>query len=273
MTSVTFWYNIGYAKLHFDSYEEEAMNKFVRAAGMFLLISVLVFSLAACGQQAAQPTPAAEETKEIAVETAPPSPTPTPTPTPSVPPVAVTTVPMPMPSVSPTVSITETPDPTGATAATAASPTVSPSPSVSPSPTPTPYSYDAEFASTILPDSVTIPENAVSGYISANGVNFRGGPSASAKIIGTLNSGTAVSILGAENGWTEIVVNGVAGYVKSDYVVKGEYVSGSSAYISSGSTSGTGVVIVPESTTHSSSSAGATSSAAQETYFMGIVPD
>jgi len=258
------------------------MNQYLRAAGFILLVAVLVFSLAACGlipsQSQPTPTPTPEETKEIVVETPPPSPTPTPTPTPSVPPVAVTTVPMPMPSVSPTVSITESPDPANPSAEPGASPTVSPSPSpsASPSPTPTPYSYDAEFASTILPDSVNIPENAVPGYIAANGVNFRGGPSASAKILGTFDTGKMVSILGTENGWTEIIANGVTGYVKSEYVVKGDYTPGSSVVVAGGDASGIGVVIVPDGPVNGgivNNNNGTVIPQAEETDFLGILPD
>ena len=139
------------------------MKKVIQAAGIFLLIAVLVFSLAACGQRASQPEEVTE-TKEIVLETPPASPTPSPTPTPSVPPVAVTTVPMPMPSVSPTVAVTTTPDPEDPDASPAASPTVQPSPSAAPSPTPTPYSYDAEFASTIQPDGVNIPDKWTTTY-------------------------------------------------------------------------------------------------------------
>lgn len=256
------------------------MNQYIRAAGFILLVAVLVFSLAACGlipsQSQPTPTPTPEETKEIVVETPPPSPTPTPTPTPSVPPVAVTTVPMPMPSVSPTVSITESPDPANPSAEPGASPTVSPSPSASPSPTPTPYSYDAEFASTILPDSVNIPENAVPGYIAANGVNFRGGPSASAKILGTFDTGKMVSILGTENGWTEIIANGVTGYVKSEYVVRGDYTPGSSVVVAGGDASGIGVVIVPDGPVNGgivNNNNGTVIPQAEETDFLGILPD
>lgn len=251
------------------------MNKSVRVAAVLLLVFVLVFSLAACGQRNVQSTPAVEETKEIVVETPPASPTPTPTPTPSVPPVAVTTVPMPMPSVSPTVSITETPAPENATAAPTAAPTASPSPSVTPSPTPTPYSYDAAFASTIMPDTVTVPENAVAGYINANGVNFRGGPSASARIIDTFDSGTYVDIIGAENGWTEVIINGIAGYVKSDYVVRGNYAGGSPVLVSGGDASGIGIVIVPDGPVSNTTvnSTPAVTPAAEETYFLGILPD
>lgn len=220
------------------------MNQFMKAAGLFLLIAVLVFSLAACGQRAAQPTPVVEETKEITVETPPPSPTPTPTPTPSVPPVAVTTVPMPMPSVSPTVGVTTTPDPAASDATgtgTAASPAVSPSPTPSASPTPT-YSEDAHFASTIRPDGYTVPANSVPGYVNANNVIVRGGPSGSAVIIGTADVGTYVDILTTENGWTEVVIGGTTGYIKSEYVTKGDYFD-SPYYI--GSNNGQGQIVVP----------------------------
>ena len=262
------------------------MNKLFRGAGLFLLIVVLVLSLAACGQRTVPADPVAtaaatpEPTKEVVVETPPPSPTPTPTPTPtvSVPPVAVTTVPMPMPSVSPTVAVTNQPVPTDANgnpvAATAA---VSPSPSASPSPTPTPYSYDAAFASTIVPDSVTIPANATDGHLNANGVNFRGGPSASARLLGTYDSGTYVAVLGTENGWTEVIINGEVGYVWSEYVSSGytgsNAASSNSGAVVIGNASGAGLVIVPDGPVGNSSGSNAAVNAPQETNFLGILPD
>ena len=267
------------------------MNKLLRSTGLFLLIAVLVFSLAACGQRTVteapveSATPSVEPTKEVVVETAPPSPTPTPTPTPtvSVPPVAVTTVPMPMPSVSPTVAVTNEPVPTDANGnPITASPTVSPSPSASPSPTPTPYSYDAAFASTIMPDSVTIPENAQEGFINANGVILRGGPSASAVILNTFDSGTRVAILGIENGWTEVIVNGESGYIKSDYVTIGNYIGSSvgstaadygsgAVYINNGTANG--MVIVPDGPVTSGSNTVSVTPAQDDYYFLGIMPD
>ena len=257
------------------------MNKLIRSAGLFLLVAVLVFSLAACGQRTVTETPAVEETTEIVVETPPASPTPTPTPTPSVPPVAVTTVPMPMPSVSPTVAITNTPEPeaTDAAGSGAAVPAVSPRPTASPSPTPTPYSYDAEFASSIRPDGVTAAENAVDGYVNANGVSFRGGPSTSARIIDTFDSGTRVSILGTEGGWTEVLINGVSGYIKSEYVTRGAVVGSNAASNVSTPTvvndgSGIGLVIVPDGqVVPGNSSAAVTPATPTPTYFLGIMPD
>ena len=250
------------------------MNKLFRSAGMLLLIAVLVFSLAACGQRTVQPTvestPTVEPTKEIVVETPPPSPTPTPTPT---------------PSVSPTVAVTNEPVPTDANGnpVASASPTVSPNPSASPSPTPTPYSYDAAFASTIMPDSVTIPENAEEGVINANGVILRGGPSASAVILNTFDIGTRVSILGMENDWVEVVVNGESGYIKSDYITRGTYVSSNvgttaadygtgAVYIDDGTANG--MVIVPNGPIGSGNHNTVPVTPAQEEYnFLGIMPD
>ena len=164
-----------------------------------------------------------------------------------------------------------------------ASPTVSPNPSASPSPTPTPYSYDAAFASTIMPDSVTIPENAEEGVINANGVILRGGPSASAVILNTFDIGTRVSILGMENDWVEVVVNGESGYIKSDYITRGTYVSSNvgttaadygtgAVYIDDGTANG--MVIVPNGPIGSGNHNTVPVTPAQEEYnFLGIMPD
>ena len=241
------------------------MRTFIRFAGVALLVLVLVLSFAACGQQTTNVTQPDDTTKEVVVETAPPSPTPTPTPTPSVPPVAVTTVPMPMPSVTPTVSVTA-PDATDASSATAtATPTASPSPSpAAAAGTNNNYSPDAAFASTIKPDGVNKPSNTVSGYIIGNDVNFRAGPSASARLLGTFDSGTRVEILGTEYGWTEVVINGVAGYVKSEYVSAGSYGSGNSVIVGG---NGSTMVIVPDGP------AGSVVNTGDGDNFLGILPD
>ena len=249
------------------------MNKLLRIAGVFLLVCALIGALAACGQMS-EPTPTQTQTvtevesKEITVETPPPSPTPSATPTPSVPPVAVTTVPMPMPSVSPTPGVT-TPEVTAAPTAVP-SPIVSASPSVSPSASPAPvYSADAAFASTILPDGVLVPDSAVAGYVAGNDVIFRAGPSASARALATLQYGTYVDIVGSENGWTEVILGGVYGYINSNYVVRGYYNSGSSTgFIGNNDST---VIIVPNGETHTHN--GTVVATPQETNFLGILPD
>jgi len=65
----------------------------------------------------------------------------------------------------------------------------------------------------------TVPSSAAqTGSINGNYVNFRTGPSANSAIQGVLNYGTAVSVLSEVNGWTNISVNGVNGYVSSNFV-------------------------------------------------------
>ena len=226
------------------------MNKSFRSAGTILLMFCIIFTLAACGQRNSQPEATApiEENHQVVVETAPPSPTPSATPTPSLPPATVTTVPMPMPSVSPTVSVTNSPSPVpGAVADPGASPAVSPSVSPSPTPSAAPvYSADAAFASTIQPDTSLVPANMLPGYINANGVVLRGGPSGSAVILGTFDIGTIVSIVAVENGWTEVYIDGVMGYVKSEYVTHGisaNVPAGSSSYVMDSGSSSAQVVI------------------------------
>ena len=246
------------------------MNKLLKNAGVFLLVFALICALAACGQTSQPPTVTeVTESKEITVETPPPSPTPSPTPTPSVPPVAVTTVPMPMPSVSPTPGVTTTDAAT--TAVPEASPLVSASPSPSASPTASAapvYSADAAFASTILPDAALVPDSAVAGYVAGNDVIFRAGPSASARALATLQYGTYVDIVGTENGWTEVILNGVYGYINSNYVARGYYnIQSPSSFIGS---SGSTVIIVPNDEHHSS---GTVVAAPTETNFLGIMPD
>ncbi|MCR5137594.1 MAG: SH3 domain-containing protein [Oscillospiraceae bacterium] len=251
------------------------MNQKIRFTGIILLIAVLVLSLAACGERNTVPaadTPSVPPS-EIVIETPPPSPSPTPTPTPSaVPSVSVTTVPMPMPSVSPTVSVATTPDPAaspGASASPAASPTVSPSPSASPSPTPTPYSPDANFASTINPDGYFVPDNAVPGYLNANGVVLHGGPSNSARTLGTFDVGTPVDIIGVENGWTEVIIGGLTGYVKSNYVTGGSYGSGPAVIYDDPSAGSGGVIIVPAGESRPAQG----TPDPNPSNFLGIMPD
>ena len=62
-------------------------------------------------------------------------------------------------------------------------------------------------------------ETAVhSGEINGNMVRFRSGPGTTYSIIGTYNRGTALQITGSAQGWTQAIIDGVSGYVFSDYV-------------------------------------------------------
>ena len=53
-------------------------------------------------------------------------------------------------------------------------------------------------------------------------VNIRVSPSESADICGKLPNNCACEILGEENGWYQVVTNGVEGYIKGEYLVTGE---------------------------------------------------
>lgn len=69
------------------------------------------------------------------------------------------------------------------------------------------------------------PQNVVAaaeanGCITAMYVRFRSGPSSDASVLGSYNTGKAVTITGVENGWTACIIDGRAGYVSSQYVSK-----------------------------------------------------
>ncbi|GEM_PF-6209042 len=86
-------------------------------------------------------------------------------------------------------------------------------------------------AQTIAPTAIT---PAVSGSTSTDsaatgtgteayttaGVNFRKDADEDADVIGTIELGEKVEVLGTEDGWTQVRYDGETGYVKSDYIGK-----------------------------------------------------
>lgn len=64
--------------------------------------------------------------------------------------------------------------------------------------------------------SVAVPD--ATGVVNAGPLNVRSGPGSSHNILGRLEQGTAVVILGSENGWYQITGGGLSGYVLSTYV-------------------------------------------------------
>lgn len=77
---------------------------------------------------------------------------------------------------------------------------------------------------TTAPTTTPAPQqptvNGTSGYICANTVRFRTGPSTSYNIIGTYNYGKQLTITGKSGSWTACVIDGKSGYVYSSYVVE-----------------------------------------------------
>ena len=63
-----------------------------------------------------------------------------------------------------------------------------------------------------------VKDFTASGRVNDSGVRYRTGPSTGDSVLGLLGSGTAVSIIGINNGWFKIVYNGVTGYMRSDYI-------------------------------------------------------
>ena len=92
--------------------------------------------------------------------------------------------------------------------------TVQADPAPAPAATPTPTTAPA--AQTTAPAASSVP-----GSINAMYVRFRSGPSTSSAILGTFNRGTALTITGRSGDWTAVVINGVSGYVYSQYVSQG----------------------------------------------------
>lgn len=56
------------------------------------------------------------------------------------------------------------------------------------------------------------------GKVTANKLNVRSGPSTSYSIVGTLNNGENVEILGRDNNWYKISYDNLTGYVSASYI-------------------------------------------------------
>ncbi len=61
---------------------------------------------------------------------------------------------------------------------------------------------------------------AETGTVTAN-VKLRSAASTESELVSGINSGTTVEITGEENGWYKVTVDGMAGYISSEYVTKG----------------------------------------------------
>ena len=158
---------------------------------LFLLIASLLLS--GCGRRSINPAAKAwlyedvpsASPSSVSSDPAPGTEEAAATPTPVVWTPAPTAVPTPMPTPVPT------PDPT-------------PDPTPTPSPTPA------------LAEIITTSN--LPGWVNGNEVNFRELPGMGGKIITSYNRGKALTILGSENGWSKVLIDGVTGYIKTEYV-------------------------------------------------------
>lgn len=173
------------------------MSKFKRLFAVLMCVALLA-TATACGNKHRQsvvanseylhpqsePSPAVASPSASPVSYSEPSSTPQPTQTP----IPIVT-PSPTPIVRPTPSAVPTP-----------------TQFTTPTPVPTPQ---------LMPINTT---EATPGWVSGNSVNVRSLPGTSASIIGGANKDDPVTVLGSSNGWTKVLINGMEGYIASNYV-------------------------------------------------------
>ena len=73
-------------------------------------------------------------------------------------------------------------------------------------------------APTAAPAPTETPQGGQAGFINADYVRFRTGPSTSYPIIDTYNKGKALTVTGTSGDWTACIIDGVNGYVFTQYV-------------------------------------------------------
>lgn len=106
------------------------------------------------------------------------------------------------------------------------------------------YVSKSYISATALNDSTVVAFNAT-GYVKANGgLNVRSKATASSAIIGALENGKSVTIIGESAGWYQIRFNSGNGFVSKDYIVFNSSSSGNSSNSGSAGASITGTVKV-----------------------------
>ena len=73
----------------------------------------------------------------------------------------------------------------------------------------------------VYSDYLTLSGAGQAGTVKGTGVRLRAGAGTGSKILATLNTGAAVTVLGTEGSWYKVRYNGTLGYIHSDYVVIG----------------------------------------------------
>ena len=158
------------------------MNKSFQKTILFLLAAAAVFSLAGCGKRKLNSATEAWLYDES-----------TPAPPAAVSPTLESVVWTPAPTFLPTPSPVPTFSPT-------------PMPTFSPTPMPTPSLQD--FSAT----------TSRQGWVNGDDVNFRKLPGTGSDVITSYDKGKELTILGTQNGWTKVLIDGVSGYIKAEYV-------------------------------------------------------
>lgn len=75
---------------------------------------------------------------------------------------------------------------------------------------------DGYVASMYISDVGTVKNFSAAGALTDNYVRMRSTPSTSGSVLGTYSAGTAMRIIGINNGWYKVQYDGKTGYVRSD---------------------------------------------------------
>lgn len=77
---------------------------------------------------------------------------------------------------------------------------------------------DGYAAALYISDTGTVKNFTAAGVLADNQVRMRSTPSTSGSVLGTYSAGTAMGIIGIDNGWYMVQYNGMTGYIRSDFI-------------------------------------------------------
>ncbi|MCQ2558269.1 MAG: SH3 domain-containing protein [Oscillospiraceae bacterium] len=101
-----------------------------------------------------------------------------------------------------------------------------------PAPQPEAPAQTPETPAAPTPDvpAAEVTINAKAGYISGSKINFRKGPSTSYPVISVLNNGQECTVTGTTGSYSAVTINGVSGYVYTQYIAFAEKPDGVAAF-------------------------------------------
>ncbi len=140
-----------------------------------------------------------------------------PSPAPSVVPVAPSPSPTPTPSSAP-ASEHDSESPSDSSAAPPVTGSVVVISGNGNSPASTPAAATSPVGENTGHNAEGHDDTNCNGEITGNYVRLRKGPGTTYSILGTYNAGTKITVLSQSDQWAEVIINGITGYVFSDYV-------------------------------------------------------
>ncbi len=77
---------------------------------------------------------------------------------------------------------------------------------------------DGYVAAMYISDVETVKNFNAAGVLTGDDIRIRSAPSISDSVLGTYPAGTAIRIIGINNGWYKTQYNGLTGYIRSDFM-------------------------------------------------------